>query len=98
MTTLNTELFERKSTEQDILAEAEMMADAIMDELDLDELDHEIAQADACVIMTGNRYDDISNEGFNREKVARLRRLIADGTYPLDMTAVAEALLQSGNL
>ncbi|MBH23248.1 MAG: hypothetical protein CMH57_02065 [Myxococcales bacterium] len=95
--TMNIETI-KPNVELDLQSEAEMMADAIMDELDFEELEQEIANADACVITTGNRYDDISTENFNREKVARLRRLVADGEYKPDARAVAAALLDSGHL
>ncbi len=63
---MNLNHLKTQQTSYDLQADAERMADAIMDELDLEDITAELEGADACVITTGNRYDDISEENFNR--------------------------------
>ena len=85
-----------QNTELTFETEAELMADAIWSELNLD-TENPAITADACTIKLGNRFDDMTEEQFNEKKVKRLQRLVQNGEYKLDPTAIAAALLASGD-
>ncbi len=80
----------------DIMAEAQVIADSIIAELRLDEMELEFEAMDAMSITTGRKYDDIVDENEEeKEKIARLKRLIAEGRYEIDHEAIAKSLMDA---
>jgi anti-sigma28 factor (negative regulator of flagellin synthesis) len=81
---------------ENLQAEANTMADEIIAELTAEA---QIEASGSCTIRSEKTYDDVSDpEAMQAEKIARLKRLVANGEYEIDPLLVAKALVESGDL
>lgn len=94
----NQDLNEHIDPELNLEAEADAIADEILEELDLTS-EREAMTDTSCVIHVGHANGDILSESeMDLEKVARLRALVRSGQYRVNTGALAAALLASGDL
>ena len=85
--------------ELDLDAEAEALADEILDELDLSATRETGMTDTSYAICVGHANGDILSESeMDLEKVARLRALVRSGRYKVNTAALAAALMASGDL
>ena len=85
--------------ELDLEAQAEAIADEILDELDLSAKRAKTMNETTYAICVGHANGDILSESeMDLEKVARLRALVQSGQYRINTRALAAALLASGDL
>jgi len=77
--------------------EAEKLTAEILNDLSfLDDEEEKIG--DLCLISVKRQFNDTTEEAMDIEKIARLRKLIANGKYHVKPQEVARALLLSGDL
>ncbi len=85
--------------ELDLDAQAEALADEILDELDLtSERDAAMNETTYAICVGPANGDLLSESEMDLEKVARLRRLVRSGQYRINTRALAAAMLASGDL
>lgn len=98
-TVLLEDLVPTPEPQENLEAEAEQLADEILSELNLGPNKEVPMNATSRAISLGPPNGDIlSDNELDIEKVARFRRLVRAGEYKVNVPALAEALLASGDL
>ena len=76
--------------------EAEVIVAEIMNELNLEEEANNMS--DLCLIQVRSPLHDTAPAMRDKERINRFRRLIANGEYQVNPTAIARAVLESGDI
>lgn len=79
-------------------AEADAIANEIIEELGLEAMLAEEPVRQTAVISIGHANGDMSSQELDARKIARLRRQIRAGEYKVDAMAIATSMVLSGDL